>query len=116
MNYEKVLEGNSYHKEAMGDAKKKESLTSILRVARDFRGYLGDAYLQIGQPIDLKKFLDNNHEDWSKNLISEDLDNSPNQKWLYDLTPKLGKEIMKNINKATVVTPSALFALSLIHI
>ena len=115
MNYEKVLEGNSYHKEAMGDAKKKESLTSILRVARDFRGYLGDAYLQIGQPIDLKEFLDNNHEDWSKNLISEDLDNSPNQKWLYDLTPKLGKEIMKNINKATVVTPSALFASAILN-
>jgi len=115
MNYEKVLEGNSYHKEAMGDAKKKESLTSILRVARDFRGYLGDAYLQIGQPIDLKEFLDNNHKDWSKNLISEDLDNSPNQKWLYDLTPKLGKEIMKNINKATVVTPSALFASAILN-
>ena len=115
MNYEKVLEGNSYHKEAMGDAKKKESLTSILRVARDFRGYLGDAYLQVGQPIDLKEFLDNNHEDWSKNLISEDLDNSPNQKWLYDITPKLGKEIMKNINKATVVTPSALFASAILN-
>jgi glycerol-3-phosphate O-acyltransferase len=115
MNYEKVLEGNSYHKEAMGDAKKKESLTSILRVARDFRGYLGDAYLQIGRPIDLKDFLDDNHEGWSKNLISEDLDNSPNQKWLYDLTPKLGKEIMKNINKATVVTPSALFASAILN-
>ena len=86
MNYEKVLEGNSYHKEVMGDTKK-ESLRSIFRVARDFRGYLGNAYLQIGEPIDLKEFLDTNFENWTDNIISEELDNSPNQKWLYDLTP-----------------------------
>jgi glycerol-3-phosphate O-acyltransferase len=115
MNYEKVLEGNSYHKEVMGDAKKKESLRSIFRVARDFRGYLGNAYLQIGEPIDLKEFLDTNFENWTDNIISEELDNSPNQKWLYDLTPLLGKQIMKNINKATVVTPSALFASAILN-
>ena len=99
----------------MGDAKKRESLRSILRVAKDFRGYLGNAYLQIGEPIDLKEFLDNNFENWADNIISEDLDNSPTQQWLYDLTPKLGKEIMKNINKATVVTPSALFASAILN-
>ena len=115
MNYEKVLEGNSYHKEVMGDTKKKESLRSIFRVARDFRGYLGNAYLQIGEPIDLKEFLDTNFENWTDNIISEELDNSPNQKWLYNLTPLLGKQIMKNINKATVVTPSALFASAILN-
>ncbi len=115
MNYEKVLEGNSYLKETLGDTKKKESLGSILRVARDFRGYLGNAYLQIGEPIDLKEFLDKNCENWRNNIISEDLDNSPNQQWLYDITPKLGKKIMTNINKATVVTPSAVFASAILN-
>ena len=76
---------------------------------------MGNAYLQIGEPIDLKEFLDTNFENWTDNIISEELDNSPNQKWLYDLTPLLGKQIMKNINKATVVTPSALFASAILN-
>ena len=30
MNYEKVLEGNSYHKEVMGDSKKKKACDLFL--------------------------------------------------------------------------------------
>ena len=43
INYEKVLEGNSYIKEVMGANKKKESLKDIISVFRDFRNYLGEA-------------------------------------------------------------------------
>ena len=107
MNYEKVLEGNSYLKETMGDAKKQESLTAIFRVAKDFRGYLGEAYMQFADPIDLKDFLDTNSPNWSKNTITEE---KSNQKWLFDVTPKLGKQIMVNINKAVVVTSSSILA------
>ena len=107
MNYEKVLEGNSYFKETMGDAKKQESLSAIFRVAKDFRGYLGEAYMQFADPIDLKDFLDTNSPNWKKNTITEERNN---QKWLFDVTPKLGKQIMVNINKAVVVTSSSILA------
>ena len=63
----------------------------------------------------IQEFLDKNCENWRNNIISEDLDNSPNQQWLYDITPKLGKKIMTNINKATVVTPSAVFASAILN-
>ena len=57
INYEKVLEGNSYIKEVMGANKKKESLKDIISVFRDFRNYLGEAYLQFAEPINLNDFL-----------------------------------------------------------
>jgi len=107
MNYEKVLEGNSYLKETMGDAKKQESLAAIFRVAKDFRGYLGEAYMQFAEPIDLKSFLDANAPSWRENIISEE---SNNKQWLFDVTPKLGKQIMININKAVVITSSSILA------
>ena len=69
MNYEKVLEGNSYLKETMGDAKKQESLSAIFRVAKDFRGYLGEAYMQFADPIDLKIFLDMNYHIFLLDLL-----------------------------------------------
>ena len=57
INYEKVLEGNSYLSELMGGKKRKERISDIFRVASDFRGFLGNGYLQFGDPIDLKDFL-----------------------------------------------------------
>jgi glycerol-3-phosphate O-acyltransferase len=112
MNYEKVLEGNSYFKETIGNAKKQESLAAIFKVAKDFRGYLGEAYMQFGDPIDLKSFLDANSPSWRKNIISEETNN---QQWLFDVTPKLGKQIMVNINKAVVVTSSSILASAILN-
>ena len=40
ISYEKVLEGKSHLKEAKGQKKEKENLTSILSTISDFRGYL----------------------------------------------------------------------------
>ena len=105
MNYEKVLEGNSYLKEVMGARKKKENLKDIFSVFRDFRNYLGEAYLQFGEPINLNDFL--------KAYPREDYDSEKD--WLFEVTPKLGSKIMKNINRATVVTSSALFSTAMLN-
>ena len=112
ISYEKVLEGKSHLKEAKGQKKKKENLTSILSTISDFRGYLGNAYLQFGEPIDLKSFLNKHAPNWQKDTIdlSEDTDK---KSWLFEVTPLLGNKIMTNINKATVVTSSGLFAASI---
>ena len=67
INYEKVLEGNSYLSELMGGKKRKERISDIFRVASDFRGFLGNAYLQFGDPIDLKDFLDAQNPGWENN-------------------------------------------------
>ena len=105
INYEKVLEGNSYIKEVMGADKKKESLKDIFSVFKDFRNYLGEAYLQFADPISLNDFI-------KKYPIS---DYGSEKDWLFKVTPILGKKIMTNINDATVVTSTALFSMALLN-
>ena len=105
INYEKVLEGNSYIKEVMGANKKKESLKDIISVFRDFRNYLGEAYLQFAEPINLNDFL--KEYPMNENISEKD--------WLFRVTPILGKRIMNNINEATVVTSTALFSMALLN-
>ncbi len=109
ISYEKVLEGKSHLKESRGQKKKKESLTSIFSTIGDFRGYLGNAYLQFGEPIDLKSFLNENYPNWQEDVIDLNTD-TEKKSWLFEVTPLLGNKIMTNINKATVVTSSSLFA------
>ena len=108
MNYEKVLEGNSFLKEIMGGRKRKESLKDLFSVFKDFRNHLGEAYLQFSTPINLKEFLDNNYPDWDKKDESD-------KNWLFDATPALGKKIMTNINESVVVTSTSLFALAILN-
>ena len=105
INYEKVLEGNSYIKEVMGANKRKESLKDIISVFRDFRNYLGEAYLQFAEPINLNDFL--KEYPLNENLSEKD--------WLFRVTPILGKRIMHHINEATVVTSTALFSMALLN-
>ena len=109
ISYEKVLEGKSHLKESRGQKKKKESLTSIFSTIGDFRGYLGNAYLQFGEPIDLKSFLNKHSPNWQEDVVDLNKD-TEKKSWLYEVTPLLGNRIMTNINNATVVTSSSLFA------
>ncbi len=105
INYEKVLEGNSYINEVMGAEKKKENLKDIFSVFRDFRNYLGEAYLQFGEPISLNALLK-----------EYPLSDYPSEKdWLFKVTPILGKKIMTNINDSTFVTSTALFSLAILN-
>jgi len=105
INYEKVLEGNSYINEVMGAEKKKENLKDIFSVFRDFRNYLGEAYLQFGEPINLNALL----KEYPQSDYSSEKD------WLFKVTPVLGKKIMTNINDSTVVTSTALFSLAILN-
>ena len=115
INYEKVLEGNSYLSELMGGKKRKERISDIFRVASDFRGFLGNAYLQFGDPIDLKDFLDAQNPGWENNDSQTDGSSSDDNAWLFNATPKLGEKIMMNINESTVVTSSSLVAAALLN-
>ena len=84
-------------------------ITSIFSTIGDFRGYLGNAYLQFGEPIDLKSFLNKHSPNWQDDVVDLNKD-TEKKSWLYEVTPLLGNRIMTNINNATVVTSSSLFA------
>ena len=110
IGYEKIIEGKSYLSELMGQEKKRENFLDILKSVRDFRNFLGNAYINFGEPIDLKAFLENelNGEDYH---IDSPLDRP---KWLRKVTKNLGFEVMKGINASSTVTSTSLFSLSLL--
>ena len=109
IGYEKILEGQSYLSELSGGKKKKESIFDPLKVFKDFRNYLGNAYLNFGEPIDLDSFLKNN-------LDSDYKISSPQEKpeWIKEMTRKLGDEVTRSINNSVAVTSTSLFSLALL--
>mgnify|MGYP001217768456 CR=1 FL=1 len=110
LGYEKIIEGNSYLSELLGTRKKRESIFDVFKSIQDFSNFLGNAYINFGDPIDLKTFL--NKELEGKNYyISSSLDRPD---WLRSATSSLGLEVMKGINNSVAVTSSSLFSLSLL--
>ena len=109
IGYEKILEGQSYLSELAGGKKKKESIFDALKVFKDFKNYLGNAYLHFAEPIDLDNFLtDNVNENY--------LINSPQEKpeWLQGATGMLGDEVIRSINNSVAVTSTSLFSIALL--
>ena len=108
IGYEKILEGQSYLSELAGGKKKKESIFDPLKVFKDFRNYLGNAYLNFSEPIDLDSFLKEHVGDYS---IS-----SPQEKpeWLQQATSQLGQKVIKSINNSVAVTSTSLFSVALL--
>ena len=60
IGYEKILERQSYLSELSGGKKKKESILDPFKVFKDFQNYLGNAYVNFSEPIDLDIFLKEN--------------------------------------------------------
>ena len=110
IGYEKIIEGNSYLSELLGEQKKRENFLDLFKTIKDFKNFLGNAYINFGSPIDLKDFLES--ELGEKNYkINSPLDRPS---WLKKATNNLGAEVMRGINESAVVTTSSLFSLSLL--
>ena len=110
IGYEKIIEGNSYLSELLGEEKKRENFLDLFKTIKDFGNFLGNAYINFGEPIDLKDFLEHN-EGLKDYTIDSPLDRPI---WLKKATNRLGIEVMKGINKSSTITTSSLFSLSLL--
>ena len=110
IGYEKIIEGNSYLSELLGKEKKRENFLDLFKTIKDFSNFLGNAYINFGEPIDLKDFLE------QEVALKDYRINSPLDRpmWLKKATNRLGIEVMKGINKSSVITTSSLFSLSLL--
>ena len=110
IGYEKIIEGNSYLSELLGKEKKRENFLDLFKTIKDFGNFLGNAYINFGEPIDLKDFLE------QEVALKDYRINSPLDRpiWLKKATHSLGIEVMKGINKSSVITTSSLFSLSLL--
>ena len=93
----------------LGLKKKRESLLDPFKVLKDFNDYLGNAYLNFGEPLDLGEFLEEN--------VSQGFHiDSPLERpeWLKPVTGLLGDEIIRSINSSVAVSSTSLFAISLL--
>ena len=110
IGYEKIIEGNSYLSELLGKEKKRENFLDLFKTIKDFGNFLGNAYINFGEPIDLKDFLE------QEVALKDYRINSPLDRpmWLKKATNRLGIEVMKGINKSSVITTSSLFSLGLL--
>ena len=92
-----------------GSKKKRESFLDPFKVLKDFNDYLGNAYLNFGEPLDLGEFLEEN--------VSQGFHiDSPLERpeWLKPVTGLLGDEIIRSINSSVAVSSTSLFAISLL--
>lgn len=56
INYEKVLEADTYPYELLGEEKTKESLLRVIKAARILSLNYGRIFIEFGEQISLKKF------------------------------------------------------------
>lgn len=94
IGYDKMLDGLSYLKELRGSKKQSESFGQLVKARKVLKKNAGEAYLNFGNPIELKNSL---HTD--QNVKSA--------------TKKIAHKVMCNINEACVVSPISIFSLAL---
>lgn len=95
--YESVIEESSYTREMEGAQKKRESIWDVLRFRKYLRRRYGKVNIQFGEPLSLAAF-ESQMPDYEKTKV----------------VPHFAGQINHQINKHTVVTPSALVACALV--
>ncbi|WP_348666596.1 glycerol-3-phosphate 1-O-acyltransferase PlsB [Arsenophonus symbiont of Ornithomya chloropus] len=110
IGYDHVLEVGSYIKELQGAKKEKENLFTIFKSLFKLRK-LGKSYVNFGQPIKLKNYLNKFIPKWhqSSNIIQ-----TQRPIWLNSAVTKLAHNIMVSINNATAVNSINLCATALL--
>lgn len=57
LNYEKVLEGDTYPYELMGETKVKESLGRLIKASKILGQSYGKVYIEVCEPIIMSKYM-----------------------------------------------------------
>jgi len=103
VGYDRVVEETSYLKELEGEGKEKEKIFSLLKNINILRKRYGRVYMNVGEPMFLKSFL-------ASQVPVEEMTLSERRA----LYRRMGYEVVNEINKVSVVTPSSLVAAGLL--
>ena len=104
IGYDRVIEEKSYLKELTGIPKVQENTADMIKSGKVLRKRFGRVYINIGEPIIMKDYLEKREKQISRMTQEE-------RQRLYR---KIGYEIVLEINKVSVVTPFALVACGLL--
>ena len=110
LNYEKLMEGNSYQSELGGSSKKGESLGGLFKARKLLKQDYGRLTVNFADPIFLDDLLDKHKPNWREIKLNH----NKKPDWFKALVNECGKEIMQRINAATHVNPINLLAISLL--
>jgi len=108
IGYERILESRSYQRELQGAGKRKESPWGLLKVLGQLRQPFGEVTVNIGEPLTLPAFLDQQVPGWRDTL------DDPRPPWLAPLVTQLGERLSQRINDAAALNPVNLVALALL--
>jgi glycerol-3-phosphate O-acyltransferase len=100
IGYDRVIEEKSYLKELTGADKTPENTAEIIKTSKILRKRFGRVYVNIGEPIIMKSYLESQEKPIDQMTLDE----------RQSLYRKIGYEIVLEINKASVVTPFSLVA------
>ena len=110
IGYEKVLEVKTYLGELQGKTKQKESPLNVFKTVTALKDHFGRAWINFGDPIHLKGYLDEQQPDWRS--ASQRSDFKPD--WLKPVTDNLAAKIAERINSAATINPVNLVAMALL--
>ena len=110
--YDKVVEVRSYLKELAGSKKRGESIGQLLKARQILKSTFGQAYISIGEPIDLGGYLNGQRGGWDGETFSSET--KPD--WMPPVVNDLAREIMVRINSAAVAFPTAILSMILLSI
>lgn len=102
VNYDRILEENSYLKEIKGKEKTKESTSGFIKSRKLIQRKYGSVYVGFNEPFTLSEARDLFKKE--KGVTNID-----------DLTVELGYFIVKKINETVIVTPFALTTAALLN-
>jgi len=94
IGYDHIMEVSTYMKELSGQKKEKETAWQVVGIIKKLRNF-GQAFVNFGEPINLKQHLDQQQPDWrEKPLTAPQFTQQVNQ---------LATNVMQGINHATAV-------------
>lgn len=108
IGYEKVLESGSYLKELKGHRKRKETPLGLVRVLGRLRQSFGRVAVNIGAPLNLDAYLDQQVPQW------RDQRDTLRPPWMARAVPRLADELARRINDAAALNAVNLVALVLL--
>ena len=100
IGYDRVIEEKAYLKELSGASKTPENTADIIKTSKILRKRYGRVYLNVGEPIIMKSYLEAQEKQITQMTVDE----------RQSLYRKIGYEIVLEINKVSVVTPFSLVA------
>eukprot|EP01116_Phalansterium_solitarium_P017321 TRINITY_DN4234_c0_g2_i1.p1 TRINITY_DN4234_c0_g2~~TRINITY_DN4234_c0_g2_i1.p1 ORF type:complete len:1163 (+),score=526.57 TRINITY_DN4234_c0_g2_i1:153-3641(+) len=115
ISYEKILEADLYSKELLGESKAKESLKGLLRASQSVVSLnLGRINVICNEPISLTDFIAEKSKEENAKPRSKHYDPYANNEDRKSLLEALGYRVVYDLNKGTVITPTAILATMLL--